>query len=119
MSGLGASHPRIATEDVILSGVLISEGDAVFASLPAANHDAGVFPRPDVIDFKRGHNPHLAFGHGVHHCLGAQLARMELVTALDGLLRRFPDLRLAMAPQDVTWKAGLTVRGPISLRVSW
>jgi cytochrome P450 len=119
MAGLGVSHPRIATEDVEISGVLIRRGEAVFASLPAANHDPDVFADPDRIDIDRNTTAHLAFGHGVHHCLGAQLARMELQVALTALIQRFPTLRLAAPNDPVDWKLGLTVRGPRSLPVAW
>ena len=119
MSGLGVSHARIAIEDVEFGGVTIRRGDAVFASLPAANHDPDVFADPDMIDFDRSHNPHLAFGHGIHHCLGAALARAELQIALASILRRFPRLQLAVPPHEVPWKIGLTVRGPESLPITW
>ncbi|MEG8184039.1 cytochrome P450, partial [Nocardia terpenica] len=67
----------------------------------------------------RENNPHMAFGHGVHHCLGAQLARVELQVALATLLHRFPTLRLAVPLEEIPWKTGLLVRGPKSLPVSW
>jgi nocardicin N-oxygenase len=119
MSGLGVSHPRIATEDVEIAGVLIHKGEAVFASLPAANHDPAVFADPDRVDFDRPTAGHLAFGHGPHICLGAQLARMELSVALTALIRRLPGLRLAVSVDELHWKAGLTVRGPQTLPVTW
>jgi nocardicin N-oxygenase len=119
MSGMGVSHARIATEDVVVADVLVREGDAVFASLPAANHDPEVFPDPDRVDFDRPSANHLAFGHGPHTCLGAQLARLELVVALTALTRALPGLRLAVPVDDVRWKAGLTVRGPVALPVTW
>jgi cytochrome P450 len=119
MSGLGVSHPRIATEDLEIFGVPIRAGDAVFASLPAANHDPGVFAEPDALDFQREYNPHLAFGGGPHVCLGAQLARAELQVALTSLISRFPALSLAVPAAEIPWKIGLTVRGPESLPVRW
>ncbi|NUT53775.1 MAG: cytochrome P450 [Saccharothrix sp.] len=108
--------PRIATEDVELSGVTIRAGDAVFVDGLVANRDPAVFPDPDVIDFHRGHNPHFAFGHGVHHCIGAPLARMELQVTISTLLNRFPHLELA---GDVVFKKGRLVRGPERLLVRW
>lgn len=119
MSGLGVSLARIATEDVTIGGVRIRSGEAVFASLPAANHDPEVFTHPETIDFTRQKNAHLAFGHGIHYCLGAQLARMELRTALGALVHRLPGLRLAIPVEEVSWKLGLTVRGPAALPVTW
>jgi nocardicin N-oxygenase len=119
MSGLGVSHPRIATEDVVIAGVPIRAGDAVFASLPAANHDPDVFADPDRVDFDRTTNGHLAFGYGPHTCLGAQLARAELAVALVALVETLPGLRLAVPVDEVDWKSGLTVRGPRTLPVAW
>jgi nocardicin N-oxygenase len=119
MSGLGVSHPRIATEDVEIAGVLIHEGDAVFASLPAANHDPAMFADPDRVDFDRVATGHLAFGYGPHTCLGAQLARAELDVALTAMIHRLPGLRLAVPVAELVWKTGLTVRGPQSLPVTW
>ncbi|AFU03422.1 cytochrome P450 [Nocardia brasiliensis] len=117
--GSGGSSPRIATEDIELCGVTVRAGEAVFVNTQAANRDEAVFADPETLDLARQHNPHLAFGHGVHHCLGAQLARVELQVALGSLLRRFPTLRLAVPIEDVPWKTGLLVRGPKSLPVSW
>lgn len=95
--------PRIALQDVEIAGVTIPKGDAVFVSITSANRDEAVFTSPDELDFSRG-GEHLAFGHGIHHCLGAPLARIELVTALRELTRRFPDARLAVAEQELRWQ---------------
>ncbi|MGM1057797.1 cytochrome P450 [Saccharothrix sp. Mg75] len=114
--GGSAGFPRIATEDVELSGVTIAAGEAVFVNNVAANRDPSVFERPGEIDFRREHNPHIMFGHGVHHCIGAPLARMELQVALGSLLKRFPTLRL---DGDVRLKRGRLIRGPQSLMVRW
>lgn len=119
MFGRGVSHARIATEDVEIAGVLIREGDAVFASVPAANHDPDVFTRPNRLDFRRDEGNHLTFGLGVHHCLGAQLARMELRIALGTLVDRLPQLRLAVPEDEISWKTGLTAHGVDSLPVEW
>lgn len=110
---------RIAVEDVELSGGRIAAGDAVLVQLHAANRDAAVFERPDELDLARAVNPHLAFGHGVHHCLGAPLARMELQVALAALVERLPGLRLAVPAEDVPWRADRLVRGVRSLPVTW
>ncbi|MRH87347.1 cytochrome P450 [Nocardia sp. SYP-A9097] len=117
--GSGGGFPRIATEDIELSGTLIRTGDAVFINTQAANRDESVFTAADTLDLTREHNPHMAFGHGFHHCLGAQLARIELQVVLEALLGRFPNLRLAAADADIPWKRGMLVRGPKSLPVSW
>ncbi|MFE4515845.1 cytochrome P450 [Kitasatospora sp. NPDC056783] len=107
---------RVAAEDVELGGVTIRGGEAVMAVNSSANHDDHVFDQPDRIDLDRAHNPHLAFGHGVHHCIGAPLARVQLQEALTGITRHFPTLRAA---GPVTWKTGLTTRAPRTLPVSW
>jgi cytochrome P450 len=85
----------------------------------AANRDPRRYTDPDRLDITRDASGHLGFGHGAHHCLGAQLARMDLQVALSALLDRFPSLRLAMPAEDVTWKAGMAVRGPVALPIEW
>jgi cytochrome P450 len=117
--GVAAAFARYATEDIDLGGVLVRGGDPVIASLSSANRDGEVFEDPDRFDVTREVNPHIGFGHGVHHCLGAQLARMELQVALDTLLKRLPALRLAVAEKDLDWKTGLLVRGLRSMPVTW
>jgi cytochrome P450 len=116
--GGSAGFPRIATEDVELSGVKIAAGDAVFSG-QAGNRDPAVFDLPAEIDFHRESNPHIAFGHGVHHCVGAPLARMELQVAISTLLRRFPKLELAVPVEEVEFKKGRLVRGLAALPVRW
>jgi nocardicin N-oxygenase len=113
------SFPRVATEDVELGGVLIRAGDAVIFQRAAADRDPRVFDRPEEIDLGRVRNPHLGFGHGAHHCLGAPLARMQLSLALAATVRRFPGLRLAVPAGEVPWKAGLIARRPERLPVTW
>ncbi|MBO3741357.1 cytochrome P450 [Actinoplanes flavus] len=117
--GTGGSFAKVATEDVLVGGVLIPAGDAVFVNAQAANRDETVFDSPDEVDLLRQPNPHLAFGHGLHHCLGAQLARLILQVTIGSLVRHFPSLRLAVPAEDVPWKTGLLVRGPKALPVSW
>ncbi len=117
--GSGGGSARVATEDIELSGITVRAGESVFVNIQAANRDESVFTDSEILDLTREHNPHLAFGHGVHHCLGAQLARVELQVALASLLRRFPTLRLGVASEEVPWKVGLLVRGPKQLPVSW
>ena len=114
-----ADFARIALVDVELGGQRIAAGDAVLAQLHTANRDPQVFSNPDILDLDRAPNPHLAFGHGVHHCLGAPLARLELRIALRSLVARFPRLRLSVAPEAIAWRTDRLVRGVRSLPVVW
>ncbi|WP_354643047.1 cytochrome P450 [Kitasatospora camelliae] len=98
--------PRLATEDVTVAGVTIPAGDAVFLAFSSANHDRAVFADPDRVDLGRADNPHLAFGHGIHRCLGAPLARIEIAVALQELTRRHPDAELAVPEPELTWRLG-------------
>lgn len=113
------SLPSVATEDLELGGVIVRAGDVVFVSRASANLDEATFPAADRLDFERGPNPHVAFGYGPHHCLGAQLARMELQVAIGSLLGRFPGLALAVPAADLPWKTGVLVRGLRELPVRW
>jgi cytochrome P450 len=113
------SFPRRATQDVDLAGVLIRKGDTVIFQRASADRDERTFTCPEDIDLTRRPNPHLGFGHGAHHCLGAQLARVELTAAIEGLIRRFPTLRLAVPAAEVPWKPGLIARCPERLPVTW
>ncbi|PXY32741.1 cytochrome P450 [Prauserella muralis] len=90
---------RTATADVEIAGVRIREGQKVAALLGAAARDPDVFADPDVLDVGRSPNPHLGFGGGIHYCLGAPLARIEIAAALGALTARLPGLRLAREPQ--------------------
>lgn len=117
--GVAAAFARYATEDLTLGGARISAGEPVIVAMASANRDDTVFDDPDRLDFAREANPHLGFGHGVHHCVGAQLARMELQVALTVLLDRLPGLRLAVDERDLTWKTGLLVRGLRTMPVTW
>ncbi|MCU1375977.1 MAG: cytochrome [Actinomycetia bacterium] len=113
----GTSLAWVATEDVVVGDVTIRAGDVLMASAAAANLDEAVFDQPERFDVTRSPNPHLSFGHGLHFCLGAHLARMELQVAIGSLATRFPDLRLAVAPDDVPWKVGSAVWGLAALPV--
>jgi cytochrome P450 RapN len=117
--GAAASFARIATEDVELGGRTVRAGEAVIVQVASANRDASVFTDPDEIDFSRTDNPHVAFGHGVHHCLGAPLARLELQLAVGTLVRRLLGLRLAVPAEEVPWRANRLVRGVTALPVEW
>ena len=103
---------RYAREDVEIAGTTIPRGELVLAVLGSANHDEWEFDGPDVLNLTRDPNRHLAFGRGgVHHCLGAPLARIEGQIAISALLRRFPDARLAVVPETLRWRRGLFLRG--------
>jgi cytochrome P450 len=119
LSIVQTSIPRITTADVEIAGVPIPAGQLVFASLPAGNRDPEFTSSPDVLDIRRGSPGHLAFGHGVHHCLGAPLARMEMRIAWPALLRRFPELALAEDFEDVQFRSFHFIYGLRSLLVRW
>jgi cytochrome P450 len=103
---------RYARQDTEISDTRIPRGGLVLAVLGSANRDERHFEDPDVLDLARDPNRHLAFGRGgVHHCLGAPLARMEGQIALSAFLRRFPGARLATAPESLYWRRGLFLRG--------
>jgi cytochrome P450 len=112
-------HARIATADIEVDGVTFAAGDAVLPAINSADRDELVFAEPDRLDLNRAHIAHLTFGYGPHHCLGAQLARMEFQVILTSLLSRFPTLRLALHPDEVPWKASHIQRGPAELLVAW
>jgi cytochrome P450 len=116
---LETATERYAREDVTISGVTIPRGGLVFAVLASANRDERQFENPDVLDLARVPNHHLAFGHGVHYCLGAPLARLEGQIAMSTLLRRIPDLRLAKESSTLRWRPGLVLRGLETLPVEF
>lgn len=116
--GSTVGFPRVATGDVVLGGHRVRAGDVVLPELFAANHDPRTFADPDAIDHDRAPRPHLTFGHGIHHCLGAALARAELQVAVPALLRAFPGLRPAEPIGGVAWRTGQLVRGPRRLLVT-
>lgn len=102
---------RYAAEDLVLHGTPIRRGEMVIAVLASANRDESQFTRPDELDLTREPNRHLAFGYGIHFCLGAPLARMEGQIAINLLLQRLPELRLAVPAQELRWRATPIVRG--------
>ncbi|URM93750.1 cytochrome P450 [Actinomadura madurae] len=109
---------RIALEDMEIAGTPIPKGAWVHVSLGAADRDPAVFEAPDRLDVTRAPKRHVAFGHGIHFCLGAPLARLEGRIAIGGLLDRFPGLALAVPPADLRHhRTGSIVRGLVSLPV--
>ncbi|MER5326565.1 cytochrome P450 [Streptosporangium roseum] len=110
---------RTATEEFALAGQVIHEGERVAVSLPSANRDPALMAEPDTFDVTRRPSAHVAFGHGIHQCLGQQLARMELRLALPALLRRFPTLRLAVPHEELRYRELAPVNGVLSLPVTW
>jgi cytochrome P450 len=114
-----APFSRVATEDVEVAGELIRAGEAVLGQNDSANRDETVFTDPERIDLTRAENPHVAFGHGPHHCPAASLARVELQTAIGTLVRRLPGLRLAVPAEDVEWTRNRVMRGVRRLPVEW
>ena len=116
----GVAPSRVTTEEVDLAGVTIPAGDVVIPLYDTANRDSSVFTDPDRFNVSRAPTAnHLAFGIGVHHCVGAQLARMELQEALGGLLARLPGLRLAVPANELKFKPGMAIHSVSELPISW
>ncbi|CAL9339883.1 cytochrome P450 [Streptomyces sp. enrichment culture] len=110
---------RVAAEDIELSGVTVPADDGVIALLAGANHDPEQFDEPERVDFHRTDNHHVAFGYGVHQCIGQHLARLELEVALETLVRRVPTLRLAGDRDQVVVKHDSATFGLDELMVTW
>jgi cytochrome P450 len=108
---------RFATRPLTIGGQEIAPGDPVLVVLAAADRDPERFTDPDVLDLGRRDNQHLGYGHGIHYCLGAPLARLEGRTALATLFSRLPDLQLDAEPGDLRWRGGLIMRGLRTLPV--
>jgi len=108
---------RYAAEEVTVGGTTIPKGSLVILSVAAANRDRSRFADPDSLDVTRPDIDHMAFGHGIHYCLGARLAKMEGEIALGSLFQRFPDLRLAIPFEEVRWKPLNFLRGLVELPV--
>ncbi|MBB5920014.1 cytochrome P450 [Actinoalloteichus hoggarensis] len=114
-----AGVPRTTTEEVTIAGQRIPAGEQVVLALSSANRDPALIDEPDRFDITRGAAGHVAFGHGLHHCLGAPLARMELRIAFPALLRRFPRLACAVPPEEVRFRHAHAIYGVHSLPVTW
>ncbi|MEU4086183.1 cytochrome P450 [Streptomyces aureus] len=115
---------RVAVRDIEIAGATIHEGDGVVFSTSVINRDEQVFPEPDALDWQRpARHPsarhHVAFGFGIHQCLGQNLARAEMEIALRSLFDRFPGLRLAVPADTVPFKPGDTIQGMLELPVTW
>jgi cytochrome P450 len=111
---------RYAVADIPLSdGTVIAAGTSVIPAVDSANQDAAVFADPGEFDITRTANPHLTFSAGPHFCIGAALARAELRIATESLLRRFPDLRLAVEPGQLRRQEGALLEGFLEIPVTW
>jgi cytochrome P450 len=118
-SAVQASVNRYAMADLEIAGCRISRGDRLVISLAAANRDPERFADPDTFTADPDRPSHLAFGHGIHVCLGAHLARLEGEIALTTLFRRLPTLRLAVPSEQIAWTFGPMLRGPRELPVTF
>jgi cytochrome P450 len=110
---------RFVSEDIDVAGVRIPMGDIVLPSLLAANRDPDIFENPNEFDITRDPNPHLAFGAGIHYCLGAPLARMEGIIAIDALLDRMPNIQLDADVDSLEWNDSLLLHGMKTMPVRW
>ena len=115
---LETATERFAREDLSIAGTAIPRGGMVLAVLASADRDPRQFANPDILDLARDPNRHLAFGLGIHYCLGAPLARLEAQVAIASLLARAPRLRLSVPPERLRWRRGLVLRGLAALPVS-
>lgn len=114
---LNHATDRFTTQDMTVGDVAIPAGEWVFLAISSANRDPGQFPGPDRLDLSRDTSGHLAFGHGIHYCLGASLARVEAEVALGALLARFPGLSLTVPPEELRWRPVSLMNGLESLPV--
>ncbi len=110
---------RVALADIAIGGVVIREGEGMILLGGSANRDPAAFPDPDVLDLRRDTSGHVAFGHGVHRCLGAEIARAELTIVLETLFHRIPGIRLAKPWNELAYKDGALVYGLHKMPVNW
>jgi cytochrome P450 len=115
----GGGIPRYARTDLDIAGTAVRAGELVLLDIGAANHDAAVFPDPDRFDLTRHAAPHVAFGYGARYCIGAPLARIELQAVFSQLVARFPDMALALAPEELRVNTGVLTGGLLELPVTW
>ena len=110
---------RLARKTTIINGIEIPEGANLLLMLNSANRDTSIFPEPDTIDITRSNvKDHLAFGYGIHYCVGAPLARLEMSILLETLTKKIPTLRL-VPDQQIEYTRNISFRGPVSLKVEW
>ncbi|MEC1597356.1 cytochrome P450 [Bacillus spizizenii] len=109
---------RWAIEDFTYKGHSIKRGDMIFTGIGSANRDPNFFENPETLNLNRSPNRHISFGFGIHFCLGAPLARLEGHIAFNALLKRFPDIELAAALDDIHWRKNVFLRGLENLPVS-
>jgi cytochrome P450 PksS len=117
VSPVQVSKPRYVRRDVDFGGVQLKHGDQIMAMLMAANFDPAANTSPEALDLERKPNQHMAFGTGIHFCLGYQLARLEGRCALEALYKRWPKLALAVEPGEIRWRSRPGIRAIISLPV--
>jgi cytochrome P450 len=119
LSIVQSGSPRLVTQDITIGGRPIPAGDMVMVALPSANRDTAFLADADRFDVTRPPGAHVAFGHGIHQCLGQQLARMEMAVALPALLRRFPGLRLDGPEEALRFRDRGPVNGVRALPLTW
>ncbi|MBX7548523.1 cytochrome P450 [Streptomyces sp. NPDC048665] len=119
MLSIAEGLQRVALEDIEIGGETIRAGEGVLFSTSVINRDPAQYEDPDSLDFHRGTRHHVAFGFGIHQCLGQNLARAELEIALGTLLSRLPGLRLAVPAEEIPFKRGDTIQGMLELPVTW
>ncbi|WP_446225347.1 cytochrome P450 [Nocardia sp. IBHARD005] len=114
-----STFPRVTTRELALSAGVLYPGDVVYADAHSANRDPEVYPDPLALDLGREGKRHLQFGYGMHHCMGAALARMEITEVIRRLVTEFPTLELAVPEHEIPWETGILVHRPTSLPVRW
>jgi pentalenic acid synthase len=119
MLSIAEGMARVALEDIEIDGTTIRAGEGVLFSTSVINRDPALYDDPDTLDFHRPTRHHVAFGFGIHQCLGQNLARTELEIALGSLLARLPGLRLAAPAEEIPFKRGDTIQGMLELPVTW
>jgi cytochrome P450 len=110
---------RVALEDVVVNGQLIRAGEGVICVTPSANRDGAVFADPDRFDVQREPHEHVAFGFGIHQCLGQVLARVELQVVIGTVFKTFPRLRLAVPFESLNFRGDMFVYGVKELPLAW